>query len=403
MRGAVGIALAPDRIATVSWSRALAPLVPDAVEWDDLQLALVELKQKLGLRRPRAFVALLPPLAQARVVELPRLTAAEYTSVLSRDAARYFVTGRIPQLAAGQPLESRGSPVRVLAAAAPRDGIDAVVGALDRAGWRVETIVPAEAAWLAAAGAGGGRGRRDGVAIVVAAGDAIEVLHVEAGRLASLRRVPVSSCSPEDVTAALTELGVTVQRLTDPTASAAVGAWDAVGPQLLPERSLVERRNRATRQAVRLSAAALALLVAAAGLDWWGARRDLAAVAARRAVIRGEVAAALARQDTVDDLLARHAGLVRADREAMRWSEVLADFSDYLPRDAHLAAFRGRGDSVGLEGVAQRAAGVFAALQRAPRVAGVRADAPIRQEGGRRGAPPVERFAVTARLSERPP
>jgi len=404
MRGAVGIALAPDRIATVSWSRPLAPRVPGAAEWDDLRLALVELKEKLGLRRPRAFVALLPPLAQARVVELPRLGASEYARVLSRDAARYFVTGRVPQVAAGEPLESRGSPVRVLAATAPRDLSDAVVSALEASGWRVESIVPAEAAWLAAAGAGAGRGRRDRVGIVVAAGDAIEVLHVEAGRLASLRRLPVSACSADDVTAALTDLGVTVQRLSDPTTSAAVGAWDAIGPQLLPERSLVERRYRAIRLAVRRSAVALALLVAAAGLDWWGARRELAAVAARRAGIGAEVAAALARQDTLDDLLALHAGLERADREAIRWSEVLADFSDYLPRDAYLAAFRGRGDSVGLEGVAQRAAGVFTALQRAPRVAGVRADAPIRQEASPRpGAPPVERFTVTARLAEHQP
>jgi len=403
MRGAVGIALAPDRVATISWSRPLSPRVPGAAEWDDLRLGLIELKEQLGLERPRAFVALLPPLAQARVVELPRLTVAEYTRVLSRDAARYFVTGRDPQLAAGQPLESRGSPVRVLAATAPRDLIDAVVTALEASGWRVESIVPAAAAWLAAAGAaaGAGRGRRDRVAIVVPAGDAIEVLHVEAGRLASLRRIPGSSGSADDVTAALTDLGSTVQRLSDPTASAAVGVWDAIGPQLLPERCLVERRHRATRLGVRLSAAALVLVVAAAGLDWWGARRDLATVAARRASIRGDVAVALARQDTVDALLARHAGLARADREAQRWSEVLADFSQYLPRDAYLAAFRGRGDSVGLEGVAQRAAAVFAALQRAPHVAGVRADAPIRQEASLRpGALPVERFAVTARLAE---
>ncbi len=398
MNGAVGIALAPDHIATVSWSRALAPPVLGAAEWGDLRLALVELKEKLGLRRPRAFVALLPPLARARVVELPRLTTAEYARVLSRDAARYFITGRIPQLAAGQPLEAHGSRVRLLAAAAPRDLIDAVVGALEAAGWRVESIVPGEAAWLAAAGAG--RARRDRVAIVVAADDAIEVLHVETGRLLALRRIPVASGGPDDVAAALTESGVTVQHLSDPPVSAAVGAWDAMGPQLLPERTLVARRSRATRLAGRLTAAALALFVAAAGLDWWGAQRELAAVVSRRAGIRLEVAGALAHQDTVDDLVARHADLQRADRDAIRWSEVLADFSDYLPRDAYLAAFRGRGDSVGLEGVAQRAAGVFAALQRAPRVAGVRADAPIRQEGGRPGAPPVELFAVTARLAE---
>jgi hypothetical protein len=396
VRGAVGIALARDRIATVSWARALAPRAQGPVEWDDLRLGLVELKARLGLRNPRAFVALLPPLAQARVVELPRLSASEYARVLTRDAARYFVTGRTPQLAAGQPLDVGGSPTPVLAAAAPRDVIEAVVDAFEGAGWRIESIVPAEAAWLAAAGAA----RRGRTAILVDAGDAIEILHVAAGRLAALRRIPSPSCTTDEVAGALAESGLTVQRLNDPEASAAVGAWDASGPELLPERIHAARRQRATRLAMRLGAAALALLVASAGLDWWGARRELAAVVARRAALRGAVAAALAHQDTLDDLLARHDGLERAERSALRWSEVLADFSDYLPRDAYLAAFRGRGDSVGLEGIAQRAAGVFAALQRAPRVAGVRADAPIRQEAARTGAPPVERFAVTARLSE---
>ncbi|PYR87654.1 MAG: hypothetical protein DMF84_31100, partial [Acidobacteria bacterium] len=95
--------------------------------------------------------------------------------------------------------------------------------------------------------------------------------------------------------------------------------------------------------------------------------------------------------------------LERADRTAIRWSEVLADFSDYLPRDAYLVAFRGRADSVGVEGLAGHAAGVFAALQHAPRVAGVRADAPIRQEAPRPGRAPVERFAVAVRLAERAP
>jgi hypothetical protein len=65
-------------------------------------------------------------------------------------------------------------------------------------------------------------------------------------------------------------------------------------------------------------------------------------------------------------------------------------------------AFRAHADSIGLEGIAQRAAGVFAALQRAPRVAGVRFDAPIRQEAGRPGMPPVERFAISARLAGDP-
>ena len=400
MSRTIGIALAADRIATVTWSRPLGPRTSGAGEWEDLRAALVELRESLALRAPpRAAIALLPPLAQARLLELPPLRPAEYRRILSRDAARYFPTGDVAQVAAGEPLgdrRPRRSPPRVLAAAAASDVIETLVRTVEAAGWQLGTIVPAEVAWLEQL-------RGEVTALVVPAATLVTVLRVDGGVPVALRRVrrPLHE-APRVVREVIAELerdGAAVQVLDDALSAAAAGAVSAPGPELLPDRVVVERRRRVNRRVLQLSAAALALLLAAAGLDLWGARRELAAITSRRAAIREEVAAALARQDTLESLVARHAALERAAGSAVRWSEVLADFADYLPRDAHLIAFRGRADSVGLEGIARRAAGVFEALRRAPRVAGVRADAPIRQEAPQSGGPPVERFAVAARLA----
>jgi len=395
----VGIALSRDRITTAGWSCPLAARPPGGPDWDDLRAALVELGEHLGLPGPRAAIALLWPLADARVLELPVLGREEYARILARDAARYFPTGRAPQVAAGEPIARRRSPMPVLAAAAQTDLIEAIVRAVAAAGWELSSIVPAEAAWLAGPARGGRRGER--AALVIAVDGMVEVLRVDGmGPVGgSVRRFPAALDAVADVVAELSRAGEAVQLLEEPLVAAAVGAARARGPELVPERIVAARRRRTRRVTVRLCVAALALIVAAAGFDAWGASRQLAVVAARRAAIRSAVAGALARQDTLEALAARHAALERVDAEAVRWSEVLADFAGYLPGNAYLVAFRGRADSVGLEGIAQHAAGVFAALQRAPRVAGLRADAPIRQEATRPGAPPVERFAVAARLA----
>ena len=58
-------------------------------------------------------------------------------------------------------------------------------------------------------------------------------------------------------------------------------------------------------------------------------------------------------------------------------------------------------DSLLLEGIADRAVGVFEAMQAAPDVLGVRAQAPIRREL-RDGDQPIERFSLAARLGVTP-
>ena len=138
----IGLALSPDRIATTAWSRTLVPWIAGAGEWEDLQAALAELRDALKLRAPRAAIALLPPLVHSRLLEFPRLAGVEYARVLTRDAARYFPTGRAAQIAAAEPVG--GASGLVLGAAAASDLIAAVVAATQAAGWRLDTIVPAE-------------------------------------------------------------------------------------------------------------------------------------------------------------------------------------------------------------------------------------------------------------------
>jgi hypothetical protein len=87
------------------------------------------------------------------------------------------------------------------------------------------------------------------------------------------------------------------------------------------------------------------------------------------------------------------------ERTTVRWSSFLADLGDYLPRDAHVVALRGVRDSIVVEGVAGRAIGVFQALQYVPRVTGVRAETPIRQDIASDGTV-REQFALSVRLVE---
>ena len=103
-------------------------------------------------------------------------------------------------------------------------------------------------------------------------------------------------------------------------------------------------------------------------------------------------------RETMEGIEARLTALAAAETGASRWSGIIAEVAEHLPSDAHLIGMRGTGDSLLLEGVAARAAGVFESLQLAPGVAGVRAAAPIRQEGQDSGAA-VERFSLGARLA----
>jgi Tfp pilus assembly protein PilN len=94
------------------------------------------------------------------------------------------------------------------------------------------------------------------------------------------------------------------------------------------------------------------------------------------------------------------ATLGAAQRTAARWSEVVAALSDKLDEDAYLTAFRGRGDSVVVDGLAEHAARAFDAVEKTPGLVSVRAAAPVRREAPS-GGPALERFTIAALLGQR--
>ena len=422
---------------TAPWERALSPMSADAAAWPALADALRELAAARGAAGGELSVALLAPLAQLRRVELPPLRADEARRLLARNAARWFLGAREPQVTAVEPTRTRGgAPGPVVAAAASARLVEAVHQAAAEAGFAVRTIVPAEAAWRAAAIAlWPSLARGDGEVLVHQA-SRTTLLRLAAGRLVGLRQLRAGAADAGEVLAALAEraadgpagpsvslgaFGLPAARhalgealagrgvspalpatswreLADsPARVAAAFAARGAGLELVPESLRVARRGRATRAAALLAGVALLLLVLAAGLELWGVRGELAAVRGRRAELRPRVAAAMASQTGVEERLGQATALAEAERGATRWTALLATLAEHLPEDAYVVALRGRADSVVVEGLATSAADALAAIERAPGIAGVRTAAPVRtdletDEGG-------ERFTFAARLA----
>lgn len=377
LRWHIGIALAPGRLAAA---------LPDgrrleATEVADLRGAFTELREAVRTRRATVSVALVPPLVQVRHITLPPLREAERRRVLARDAGRYFVGLGEPQVVASVVLERKTMPAPVFAAAAATALVEEIEAAVAAVGWVLAAIVPAQSAWAAA-----GDGH-----VVARLAHATEVLRIERGRVIERRRLRPADVVPPDRRDAL--------EIKDPVAIAALHAPAAFEPDLCSETRHVMRERRAHRAAGALASATLACTVLATVVHFWGLDHELTAVRERRAELGPRVAAAMQRRDSLAVLSGNLTTLGTLERTAPRWSAVLADLADYLPRDAYVVTLRGVGDSVVVEGIAGQAIGVFQALQGMPRVTGVRAEAPIRQDIASDGTV-REQFALAARFRE---
>jgi hypothetical protein len=365
-RPRIQIALGADRlVAVLPRGRRL-----ETTEVADLGRAFAEMRRTTTLRRAVVTVALVPPLVELRRLQLPPLRDEERRRVLTRDAARYFVGAREPQVMGTEVLPAAGAPV--LAAAAPAQLIDALEAAVQAAGWTLAGVIPAHAAWAASVRA---RGARPEQHVVVRLPQATEVLRLETGRLVERRRFPPGT-DPDPPDGAV----VLAPPQTDPLVVAAQYARGTTTCELCSERTYATRQGVARRVAAVMVAAAAACLVLAAGVDFWGLGRQLAAVHARRAGLTRKVAVAMRARDSLEAIVGSVGRLRTLRVTSQQWSAFLTDLSDYLPRDAHVVSLRGAADSAVIEGIARQAAGVFQAVQQIPRVGGVRAAAPIRQE-----------------------
>jgi hypothetical protein len=320
----------------------------------------------------------------------------------------------------------------VVAAAASTRLLQAIHEAARNAGWSLEAIVPAEAAW-AGAGAAWARRKAGTSLLLVSHEDRTDLLRIEEGGLAGVRRFRAGGADAALIAEAATEsaagisiVGVPEARrelshalagrgvnaetpttaVTDATDApdflAAVFATGEVAPRLVTD---VERAQRALwvgRLTARLAAAAAIVLVLAGVIEFWGVRRELRIVQAQRDALRPQLATTLVGRTTVETAYQQLAVLANAERTAPEWSTVIAGISAQLPLEAYLTGFRGNGDSVAVDGLASRAARVFDALDRVGTLSGVRATAPVRLETPIDG-PPLERFTISARVGQAAP
>ena len=444
----IGVAIAPGRMwASFANANPLArradgeiretSLEPlgAASDWPDLEDALRNLREDLAPDGGSLAIALLPPLVRLRRLDLPPLTDAETRGVIERSASKYFTGVREPQVVAiSRVMHRLRRSGTVTAAASPARVVAAILNAARAAGWSVAAIRPAHAAWIAGARAQWSQLGGEVAQLAVLRDDSTELLRLEHGGIAGVRQfgniatrveqlvdaviessdgstpLPLLTIGPEThrrlLAAPLGERGIQLGERAakwraiseSPEAMAAAFAHEAKELDLLPQQAHAARDATARRRALQLAAAAIVFLLVAAGAQLWDVRRELASVQARRAEIRAAVDGASEARTTIEALRRRLTALEPVEADATRWSAVLAQVAAYLPRDAWLVDVRATADSMVLEGIASRAAGVFDRLSRAPAIASVKPAGSIRRDVTESGAT-IERFSLAARLS----
>ncbi len=416
------------RGASGGWRAALEP--PNGEPgWPSLANALSDLARALGVSDGALAVSLMPPLTEVRRLDLPPLRDEERQRLLTRNAPRYFVNARGPQVIGASSIgrRHRGAGAPVIAAAASTRLVAAIHVAAQQSGWTIESVAPAESAWSAAACALWPSFSRQQAHVIIAHHDRTDLLELENGRLVGVRRFrgggadapmiadnlgPTARVgitgAPElrrELAAALDRFGVrAVTPVGDAVALSDSGDLLAAhfagadgGPVLRSEDAATVERSQATKVAWRLAGAAAALLLLSSALELWSVKHELRIVRDERAALRGQIAATLVGRTTLDATYRQLAALNGIERTSPRWSSVITTLSQAVPDDAYLTALRIRQDSVIVDGLGEHAARVFDALARTPGLTDVRAAAPVRREAQDEG-PALEHFTIAARV-----
>ena len=430
-RAALGIALSSDELyvsGPTGARLALPSALNDRGAWPDLVTALKQIAPADG--QGALAVALLPPLIETSRLEMPPLGESELIQVLSRNAGRYFVSARgLQTVGVLQRRGGRGQPSRVVAAAASTRLIAAIDAAAREAGWSVAAVTSCESAWAAAAVALWPAFARRTAHVLVHETDRSVLLELQDGSIANVRRFRAGPADADliadailagdaatvgafgvangrqELLRALGARGIAVNIAAGPQADqadvpemmAAAFASASAGPLLMNEQAREARRTELRNTILAVAAAAVLIFAIAAAIGLWGVKRELKQIEAERAAVRPMVAATLVGRTSVEDAYRRLAAVAAAERAAPRWAPVLAELSAIVPDDAYLTAFRTRGDSLVIEGMAARAVRVFDAIHDSKLLVGVRAPAPVRREAPE-GGDPLERFSIAAAL-----
>jgi hypothetical protein len=438
-----GISLSPTELCAADlrlrdsvergWRVPLDPSPSDNGHWATLTTALGDLSRRLGSTGGTLAVSLLPPLTEVRRLELPPLRDDELQRVLARGASKYFVTAKTPQVVgasvAGR--RTRGLPTPIIAAAASTRLIGALRNAAEATGWTVEVVSPAEDAWAAAAIALWPTFARQSAHVIVAHDDRTDLLQLEDGRLAGVRRFRGGAMDAQMIAevigssngarvgafgaaaprrqliSAMSALGVNAQLPVGEWASiadqpelvAAHFAGEGTGLTLRSEETVAFERARLRTMTFKIAAAAAAMFVVAAAVEFWGVHRQLAKVREERERIRPQIASTMVGRTTVDAAYRHLSALASIERTAPHWSQVISTLTEAIPEDAFLLAVRTRNDSVIVDGLAERARRVFDALEKANGLVDVRAAAPVRRELQDGGTAALEHFGIAARVA----
>lgn len=418
--------------ATVKLSLGTEGVGPGADIGAELLRAFRELKAELEkitggtTEGARAFVGLLPPLADARLITLPPMRKAEAEAVLSRDVARHFLGAnrprtvgiRLPRRNGRRGRGGRGIPAPVFAAAAPLALLEAAHSALGGAGWQCDSFSAAHGTWLKAAAALKGTPVTSVLAVV---GPTAHLLRVERGDPVVARQV--SGSDPSGVVKALgsgpgrvlvlagsTEFeefrgplgaaGFTPvrdtgerSRVQEVTASFAGSAE----LELVPPSLASHRKEKGRRTAMALGAGAVALILATLGAQMWGVRRELEAVQAERASIRAEVAPLLLARDSLNGLVTQVQSMAELSSNSPVWTRSLVELAALLPMDTYLTGFFASGDTVEIEAAGAQAGEAIQALREAGLFQEIRLQGVVERDM-EDGETVVERFRLWGRL-----
>lgn len=376
-------------------------------------------------------LAVLPPLCEVRLLDLPGLRDDEIERVLRRDSSRYFLAGGRSLTVGGVRIDTggarKGTTGPILAAAVPTSLLDDVDTAVRARGWEIERIIPAHAAWLDALEelkpSGRSKLRTAPRLLVASFDDTLHILVISADGDVQVRRFPTNDpeafmeivegtpglalvLAPSRDRAALSEAirtsGWTVSRdgeSLDAREGAARGAAEAL-PEIVPPSIARKRMTEERGFTSRVLVAAALLLILATGVYYWGAARAYAAVRAEREEIRAEVAPSLATRDSLDRLLTRLDEMADLGGGTSGWTAFLVELSVLLPPETHLQSLRAVGDTVVIEGAGGRAGEALEALRATPLLHDVQLEGPIQREL-EGGSTARERFTVSAiRASE---
>ena len=421
------------RSAERVWRLALEAPPSDGSTWTSLASALAELARAIGVTEGTLAISLMPPLTEVRRLELPPLNDDDLQRLLGRNASRYFVNARGTQLvgASAATRRVRGRPAPVVAAAASSRLVASIRAAAEQTGWTVESISPAEGAWGAAALAIWPAFARQNSFALIAHDDRTDLLQLEEGRLAAVRRFRAGSADAamiadtvgptarvgiagkptprRELSLALSGHGITVAGPNGEYAGAAESgdvlaalfAGGEVGPTLRTESAIALERADARRATWMISGVAAALLLISALVQWWGVHHQLNLVRAEREKLKPQLSSTLVGRTTVDATYRHLATLGAAERAAPQWSVVISSLSSAVPDEAYLTAIRARSDSLLVDGLAEHAARVFDALEKTHGLIEVRAASPVRREL-QEGGGTLDHFTIAARVVRTP-